>query len=139
VRPARKISDMAGSFDALSPGQVIAAVERVFEVALDGTLFPYPSYINRLYGVRTEEGGEHVAKFYRPGRWSREALLDEQRFLLDYEEADLPVMAPLAGREGDTLAEAMVDADGSDGPATGGGQGFHFALLIKTCNPTMHN
>jgi len=70
VRPARKISDMAGSFDALSPGQVIAAVERVFEVALDGTLFPYPSYINR----------HDVGETNRPGVRGRPLDLLPMRF-----------------------------------------------------------
>ncbi len=117
---------MAGSFDTLSPETVIAAVERAFGLPLDGTLYPYPSYINRVYGVRTEEGAEHVVKFYRPGRWSREAVLDEHRFLLDCAESELPVVSPLAGRDGGTLPETRPGGAEVDGEP-----GFLFALFPK--------
>jgi Ser/Thr protein kinase RdoA (MazF antagonist) len=99
---------MNGSFDFLSPHTVIHAVEQAYGLSLDGTLQPYPSYINRVYGLRDQEGSSFVAKFYRPGRWSCEAILDEHRFLLDCAEAELPVVAPLHRPDGGTLAEAIA-------------------------------
>src|SRR5512145_650746 len=58
---------------------------------------------NRVYDVRLEDGSHVVAKFYRPGRWGREAILDEHAFLADLREAEIPVCAPLAFPDGQTL------------------------------------
>lgn len=115
---------MVPSFDPLTPQAVIAGVEQAYEAALDGTLNPLPSYVNRVYGLRREDGGEFVAKFYRPGRWSREAVLDEHRFLLDCARAELPVVPPLPDGDGHTLAELTV-ADGAEETE------FLFALFPK--------
>ena len=90
---------------------------------LDGTLDAYPSYVNRVYGIRGEDGERFVVKFYRPGQWGREAVLDEHRFLLDCAEAEIPVVAPLRGRDGETLHAITAtddanaaEARGRDGP-----------------------
>jgi Ser/Thr protein kinase RdoA (MazF antagonist) len=101
-----------GSFDGLAPQLTVQAVESSHGVVLDGTLEPYPSYVNRVYGVRTEDGAALVAKFYRPGRWSREAILDEHRFLADLAAAEVPVVAPIAGLDGATLHEVAADGAG---------------------------
>jgi Ser/Thr protein kinase RdoA (MazF antagonist) len=53
------------------------------------------SYENRVYQVGVEEARPVVVKFYRPGRWSDEAILDEHGFSLELAEADVPVVAPL--------------------------------------------
>ncbi len=60
---------------------------------------------NRVHDVRLEDGSHVVVKFYRPGRWSRDAILDEHRFLEDLREAEIPVCAPLAFAGGGTLQE----------------------------------
>jgi len=91
------------SFDSLDPESVVTAIERETGLVLDGTFRPYPSYINRVYGLRSEDGTEYVAKFYRPGRWTREAVLDEHRFLMDCSNAEIPAVEPLAFGEGRTL------------------------------------
>jgi Ser/Thr protein kinase RdoA (MazF antagonist) len=104
----------AGSFDLLTPDAVVAAVEQATGRVLDGTLNPYPSYINRVYGLKTDSGEELVAKFYRPGRWTREAVLEEHRFLLDCAEAEIPVVAPLAGPDGGTVHRAVVAGDDAE-------------------------
>jgi len=41
---------------------------------MTGLATALPSYINRVYEFQTVEGTRLIAKFYRPGRWSREAL-----------------------------------------------------------------
>jgi Ser/Thr protein kinase RdoA (MazF antagonist) len=115
---------MTGSFDFLSPETVVSAVEQAFALTLDGTLQPYPSYINRVYGLRDEQGGSYVVKFYRPGRWSHEAVLEEHRFLLDCAEADLPVVAPLPDSDGDTLAELTLGGQAGE-------MDFLFALFPR--------
>ncbi len=97
-------------FDALTPDLVLTAVEQAFDIALDGSIAPYPSYINRVYGVRTDEGEDKVVKFYRPDRWSAEAIMDEHLFLKDCRKAEVPVVPPIGDAEGDTLHEIEVDS-----------------------------
>ena len=45
-----------GSFDPLSPDDAVRSVELALGIALDGTLDSYPSYVNRVYGMRREDG-----------------------------------------------------------------------------------
>ena len=63
------------------------------------------SYINRVYEIELEDKTRIIVKFYRPGRWSREALKDEQDFLFELEQAEIPVIAPLSLAGGETLGE----------------------------------
>ena len=57
----------------------------------------------QLLYVEIGRGGEPlVAKFYRPGRWTREAVLEEHAFAHELADAELPVVAPLR-IDGDTL------------------------------------
>ncbi len=105
ARPNRE-----SSFDALAPEVVLRAIEDAFGLRLDGTLQAFSSYVNRVYGVRTDAGTEFVAKFYRPGRWSVDALADEHEFVLDCADAELPVVPPREDRDGCTLQIISVDA-----------------------------
>lgn len=61
-----------------------------------GRLFPLNSYENRVYEVGLEEQEPVVAKYYRPGRWNADAIIEEHRFLLALAEAEVPVVRPLA-------------------------------------------
>ena len=65
---------VTGSFELLSPDRALAAVEKAHGFELDGTMESYPSYVNRVYGMRAHSGERWVAKFYRPGRWSDAAI-----------------------------------------------------------------
>ena len=80
-------------------------VERASGQRASGVCRPLTSYINRVFEVELEDGGFLVAKFYRPGRWTRAALQDEQDFLLELAAEEVPVVAPLADAEGQTLQE----------------------------------
>ena len=106
---------------------MVEAVESAFDLRLDGTMASYPSYINRVYEVRDEEGVSYVVKFYRPGRWSEEAIREEHHFVLDCAEAEVPVIAPLANSAGDTLSALEVErdqeGDGVEGTGAGGAYG----------------
>jgi Ser/Thr protein kinase RdoA (MazF antagonist) len=117
-----------GSFEVLSPGDAVRAVERSFGVVLDGTLDSYPSYVNRVYGMRRDDGETLVAKFYRPGRWTREAILDEHRFLSDLAIAEIPVVAPLPGIDGGTLQEIELSGGG---PENEGALKFLFTVFPR--------
>jgi len=96
------------TFDLLSPDLALTAVEAAHGLRLDGTITTYPSYVNRVYGLRDEEGSRFVAKFYRPGRWSREAISEEHRLVLDCALAELPVVPPLPATDGSTLAATQA-------------------------------
>ena len=95
---------MTDLFTALTPDWVLRAVERAgFEPS--GHCLALNSLENRVYDLRLETGDHVVAKFYRPGRWSREAILEEHQFLAELAEAEIPVCKPLAFADGSTLAE----------------------------------
>jgi Ser/Thr protein kinase RdoA (MazF antagonist) len=116
---------VSSAFDLLSPDLAAEAVEEAFGLDLDGSVQAYPSYVNRVYGLRDSDAAGYVAKFYRPGRWTRAAILEEQAFLRDCAAADLPVVCPLPDTEGECLAELALEApDGRE-------EAFHFALFPK--------
>jgi Ser/Thr protein kinase RdoA (MazF antagonist) len=116
---------LTGSFENLSPAIAMQGVEESFGCVLDGTMESYASYVNRVYGLRTETGERLVVKFYRPGRWSREAIEEEHRFLLDCAETEIPVIAPMAGPDGATLHSLVALGEN-------GGQELLFALFKRT-------
>ncbi|WP_188797780.1 serine/threonine protein kinase [Dyella nitratireducens] len=66
----------------------------------DGRLLALNSYENRVWQVGLEEARPVIAKFYRPGRWSDAAILEEHTFAQELADAELPVVAPrpFAGR-----------------------------------------
>ena len=93
------------SFENLNPEFFIDAVEVSLGIRMTGLAIPLTSYINRVYELQAMDGRRFVTKFYRPGRWSKEALIDEHNFVLDCKEAEIPVIAPLVLKTGKTLGE----------------------------------
>ena len=92
----------AHPFDLLNPDAVIDAVESTGRLS-DLRILPLNSYENRVYQVGLEDAAPVIAKFYRPGRWTDDAILEEHAFVLELAEAELPVVAPLRGKDGQTL------------------------------------
>ncbi|MBB84606.1 MAG: serine/threonine protein kinase [Deltaproteobacteria bacterium] len=113
---SQPVSDLHASFVGLDPARVLAAVEAAGHVP-SGHCFALNALENRVYDVRLEDGRHVVAKFYRPGRWTRDTILDEHRLLAALVEAEIPVCAPLAFPDGDTL---WTDED------------VHYALWLRT-------
>ncbi len=93
------------SFEKLIPEKIFEAVEDALGIKLTSCISTFPSYINRVYELVAADGKRLVVKFYRPDRCSREAILDEHRFVLDCQEAEIPVVAPVTLRNGETLGE----------------------------------
>jgi len=93
-------------FSNLVPDAVLDAVERATGRRCSGVIRPLPSYINRVYSAGMEDGDFLVAKFYRPGRWTRAAILEEHAFVRDCAAEDIPVIAPLPLAEGGTVGDA---------------------------------
>lgn len=60
-----------------------------------GQIYLLNSYENRVYEVLMENTRPVVVKFYRPGRWSKENLIDEHKVLQALETAEVPVVRPL--------------------------------------------
>ena len=81
-------------YAALTPQCLLDAVETTGQ-RCDGRLSTLNSYENRVYQVWLESGECLVAKFYRPQRWSRAAILEEHAYALELAAAELPVVAPL--------------------------------------------
>ena len=91
-------------FSVLDPESILSAIEEATGRRLLNVCRPHASYINRVYEVQDDEGDFLVAKFYRPGRWSREALVDEHRFVADCAARELPVISPLQLVSGSSLS-----------------------------------
>jgi Ser/Thr protein kinase RdoA (MazF antagonist) len=91
------------SFNELTPDGIIPVVEEHIGNLLTGYTAKFSSYINRVYELRTKDGLKLIAKFYRPNRWSRDAILDEHRFLYDCYEDEIPVVVPMQLKNGSTI------------------------------------
>lgn len=85
----------AAPYSELSPDAVLDAVEATGREC-DGRLLALNSYENRVYQVGLHDAPPLVAKFYRPGRWSDEAIAEEHAFTLELAALEIPVVAPLA-------------------------------------------
>jgi Ser/Thr protein kinase RdoA (MazF antagonist) len=99
-------SERKNSFYDLTPERILEAVE-TSGLACTGTCYALNSYENRVYEVEVEETsgsvGRRIVKFYRPGRWSDDAILEEHAFLLELAAEDLAVAAPEPLADGKTL------------------------------------
>lgn len=91
-------------YDTLTPDALLDAMEQA-GFAVSGRLFALNSYENRVYQVGLEDARPVIAKFYRPGRWTEAQIREEHSFTLELQEADIPVVAPMAMPSGDTLGK----------------------------------
>ncbi|MGB1139373.1 MAG: serine/threonine protein kinase [Halioglobus sp.] len=101
-QPAADDDSGSHPYDRLGPDAVISAVESVGYTS-DSRLLALNSYENRVYQVGLEEAEPVIAKFYRPGRWSREQIQEEHDFSRELVDSDISVVAPLADDSGTTL------------------------------------
>lgn len=99
----------------LSPDLVIQAVESTGRLC-DARVLALNSYENRVYQVGIEDEAPLIAKFYRPQRWSDAQLREEHAFTRELAAAELPVVAPLADADGETLFQF---------------EGYRFALFAR--------
>lgn len=83
------------AFIRLQPDDILTSVESL-GVHCDGRLLALNSYENRVYQVGIENGKPFVAKFYRPDRWSDEAILEEHTFTQELADQEIPVVAPIS-------------------------------------------
>jgi Ser/Thr protein kinase RdoA (MazF antagonist) len=92
-------------FYQLTPDFVLDAVEKCL-CQTTGEYLQLNSYENRVYSVRVEDppGAQIIVKFYRPGRWSERAILEEHRFLEECQNQGVAVVSPLKQKDGSTLS-----------------------------------
>lgn len=108
------MSDSDTPYDGLSPDRILDALESAgFEPT--GGLLALNSFENRVYQIELEDGEFVVAKFYRTGRWTDEAIREEHAFTFELVEHELPVVAPLV----------------RDGVSLFSDQGFRFAIFPR--------
>ena len=88
-------------FSMLTPDAVLDALEGIGLYG-DGRLLALNSYENRVYQAGMEDGPPLIAKFYRPARWSDEAILEEHAFVSELHEREIPVV-PALNINGSTL------------------------------------
>ncbi len=77
-------------FSDLSPDLILDAVDAAMAGTgqrTDGRQLALNSYENRVYQVGIEDSKPVIAKFYRPGRWTDEQILEEHAFALELAEA----------------------------------------------------
>ncbi|MBY0472561.1 serine/threonine protein kinase [bacterium] len=126
-------------FFELTPDRVLDAVESGMtdsQWRCTGFCMALNSFENRVYDVELESEDalnaddaddseksnkvgkqRRVVKFYRPGRWTQEQILEEHQFLLDLQGSEIPVIAPLPFPDGSTLRKT--------------GEGIWYALFPK--------
>ncbi len=88
----------------LEPEQILSTLDGL-GLRCDGRFLTLNSYENRVYQVGIEDAAPVVAKFYRPGRWSDAAILEEHAFAEELAAFDIPVVPPLS-LNGKTLHHA---------------------------------
>ncbi len=84
----------------LTPDLILSAAETA-GLTPTGGFQALNSYENRVYKIETETVPWAV-KFYRPGRWSDAAILEEHGFLQELATAEIPGVPPLV-HNGQTL------------------------------------
>ncbi|HVR29125.1 MAG TPA: serine/threonine protein kinase [Thermoanaerobaculia bacterium] len=89
-------------FFDLTPERVLAAVEAA-GLEINPVAYPLNSFENRVYEVELADRSRVIAKFYRPGRWSEEQILEEHVFLADLAAEEVPVATLRPFPDGSTL------------------------------------
>jgi len=98
----------------LDPSLILTAVESV-GFPCTGSLLALNSYENRVYQIGIDDAPPLIAKFYRPHRWTNEAILEEHQFALELAANEIPVIAPIL------IAEQTLHTY----------QGYRFALFVR--------
>ena len=88
-------------FYQLDPVSILKYIDQL-GLKTTGRCLPLNSLENRVYEIeidnpkaKTISENFVIAKFYRPGRWSKDQIKDEHQFLFDLQDAELPAIAPL--------------------------------------------
>ena len=99
-------------FYQLTPHVILDEIEKHTDFICTGRALALNSMENRVYEVeienpeaKTRSENFIIAKFYRPGRWSKEQILEEHQFTKDLIDNEIPAVGPLSFNDGSTLQE----------------------------------
>ncbi len=92
-------------FIQLGPNEILSALEAI-GLEPDGHITALNSYENRVYRIGLYDKETVVVKFYRPERWTNEAILEEHQYTVDLAASEIPVVAPLIDEAGDSLYQS---------------------------------
>lgn len=88
-------------FYSLSPDLILNSIEDI-GITVTGRCLTLNSMENRVYEIevsdfkiKNKEQANIIAKFYRPGRWTKEQILEEHEFLQDLNSKDIKVNSPI--------------------------------------------
>jgi len=98
---------MTNLWQDLNHDRIFKSVEETLGAKLSNLCLKRNSYINRVYELEKlalpASGGTSrervIVKFYRPGRWLKEMILEEHQFLRELHAKEIPVIPPLAFNE----------------------------------------
>lgn len=106
---------MKNKFYDLQPNLILSTAEK-HGFNPTGELIQLNSYENRVFEIKLEDKTSIIAKYYRPGRWSKETILDEHNFTAELSKEAIEVASALKLKSNSTLD--TID-------------GIHFAFFEK--------
>ena len=139
---AHDVSTSQTPYAGLTPLLVLDALDSV-GLRGDGRLLQLNSYENRVFQVFLEDGSVVVAKFYRPGRWSDEQILEEHEFTAEMAAEEIPVVAPLvlSADPSSVLLPTLRGSPTTLACLTSGGEEHRFAVAPRRTGraPSLEN
>lgn len=93
---------MKNQFYDLGPNLILSTAEKN-GFSPTGELIQLNSYENRVFEIKLEDRNSIIAKYYRPGRWSKETILDEHKFTEELRKEDIEVASALKLKNNSTL------------------------------------
>ncbi len=98
------VDDSTLAFTRLQPDDILETLEEL-GFNCNGRFLALNSYENRVYKIGVEDKDNVVVKFYRPGRWSNAAILEEHSFAAELVAQEIPLIPP-SSINGKTLFHA---------------------------------
>jgi len=95
---------MLHPYENLTPDLVMDAVESV-GYRCDARNMVLNSYENRVFQIGLEDAEPIIGKFYRPGRWTDDQILEEHAFTQELYDLEIPAVPPIVLRGETTLME----------------------------------
>lgn len=100
------------NFHRLDPQTILSEIDDVLaemgKERSSGRVIALNSLENRVHLLELQDRSQVVVKFYRPGRWSNEALREEHELLFAAQNEEIPVVAPLQNRVGQSVFETHL-------------------------------
>ncbi|MDH3748289.1 MAG: serine/threonine protein kinase [Gammaproteobacteria bacterium] len=83
------------AYTNLQPDDIFETLDDLGYVC-NGRFLALNSYENRVYKLGIDDADDIVVKFYRPGRWSDDAIREEHEFTIELEHQEIPVVSPIS-------------------------------------------